>query len=160
MRNSVNGGSDSPYTLTVYYQKRIYNLNIRLLPQGKCVLGKKKRNEVVSTYVQFNYAGQSEPGCWGGIAFLDFGMNRNKTCSIKYGLPPKFSNLPTALFYMLVIHILQTYVLCQIIFLLQVFESINEMVEYHQNKALRLMDRGGNAHGETFLSKYPTISNC
>ena len=34
------------------------------------------------------------------------------------------------------------------------------MVEYHQNKALRLMDRGGNAHGETILSKYPTISNC
>ena len=52
VRNSVNGGSDSPYTLTVYYQKRIYNLNIRLLPQGKCVLGKKKMNEVVSTYVQ------------------------------------------------------------------------------------------------------------
>ena len=52
VRNSVNGGSDSPYTLTVYYQKRIYNLNIRLLPQGKCVLGKKKINEVVSTYVQ------------------------------------------------------------------------------------------------------------
>ena len=52
VRNSVNGGSDSPYTLTVYYQKRIYNLNIRLLPQGKCVLGKKKINEVVSTYFQ------------------------------------------------------------------------------------------------------------
>ena len=52
VRNSVNGGSDSPYTLTVYHQKRIYNLNIRLLPQGKCVLGKKKINEVVSTYVQ------------------------------------------------------------------------------------------------------------
>ena len=48
VRNSVNGGSDSPYTLTVYHQKRIYNLNIRLLPQGKCVLGKKKINEVVS----------------------------------------------------------------------------------------------------------------
>ena len=42
----------------------------------------------------------------------------------------------------------------------QVFESVNKMVEYHQNKALRLMDREGNVHGETNLSKYPTISNC
>ena len=63
VRNSVNGGSDSPYTLTVYYQKRIYNLNIRLLPQGKCVLGKKKINEVVSMCC---YAGPSEPGVLGG----------------------------------------------------------------------------------------------
>ena len=62
VRNSVNGGSDSPYALTVYYQKRIYNLNIRLLPQGKCVLGKKKTNEVVSMSC---YAGPSEPGVLG-----------------------------------------------------------------------------------------------
>ena len=41
----------------------------------------------------------------------------------------------------------------------QLFESVNKMVEYHQNKALRLMDREGNVHGETNLSKYPTISN-
>ena len=49
MRNSVHGGPDSPYTLTVYYQNRTYNINIRIFPHGKgCALGKKKLNEVVS----------------------------------------------------------------------------------------------------------------
>ena len=40
------------------------------------------------------------------------------------------------------------------------FKSVNEMIEYHQDKALKLMDREGDFHGETILSKYSTIPNC
>ena len=95
MRNSVNGGSDSPYTLTVYYQKRIYNLNIRLLPQGKCVLGKKKTNEVVSMY---SFAGPSELGRgWGqspAQILAAKSVPLNKACPSNF---QKFSDLPRAL---------------------------------------------------------------
>lgn len=47
VRRSVHGGKESPLTLTVHFEKRIYHLNIRLFPNGKCSLGKKKTNEVV-----------------------------------------------------------------------------------------------------------------
>lgn len=49
VRPSVHGGKDSPLTLTIHFEKRIYHLNIRLFPNGKCSLGKKKTNEVVRT---------------------------------------------------------------------------------------------------------------
>ena len=50
VRPSVHGGQESPYSLTLYYKGRTYNLNIRLLPDGTWVLGKKKANEVVNIF--------------------------------------------------------------------------------------------------------------
>ena len=47
VRKSQHGGIDSPYTLTLHFQKRIYNLNIRKLSDGRYALGKRKHNEMV-----------------------------------------------------------------------------------------------------------------
>ena len=49
VRRSKNGGDDSPYALTIYYEENIFHINIRYLPNGKYALGKSKLNEVVST---------------------------------------------------------------------------------------------------------------
>ena len=47
VRRSKNGGSQAPFTLTLYFQGSTYNLNIRHLPDNKFILGKKKSNEMV-----------------------------------------------------------------------------------------------------------------
>ena len=49
VRKSAHGGESAPYSLTLYYQRKTFNLNIRALPNGKFVLGKKKHNEVVNS---------------------------------------------------------------------------------------------------------------
>ena len=48
VRKSEHGGSESPFSLTVLKQGTVFHLNIRILPDGNCVLGKKKSNEKVN----------------------------------------------------------------------------------------------------------------
>ncbi len=48
IRKSVHGGVESPFTLTVFFHRKIFHLNVRMTSEGKWVLGKKKRNEIVN----------------------------------------------------------------------------------------------------------------
>ena len=48
VRNSKHGGANSPFTLTVFNQGRVFNINIRLRPDGLFALGKEKSEENVS----------------------------------------------------------------------------------------------------------------
>jgi len=45
VRDSKHGGQDSPYTLTVYNNNKVFNINIRTRPDGKIALGKEKVDE-------------------------------------------------------------------------------------------------------------------
>lgn len=47
IRKSNHGSEKSPYSMTLYFKNKTFNLNIRALPNSKFALGKKKRNEVV-----------------------------------------------------------------------------------------------------------------
>ena len=47
VRKSQHGGVHSPYTLTLHFQKRCYNLNIRKISDRRYALGKRKNNEMV-----------------------------------------------------------------------------------------------------------------
>ena len=47
VRDSKHGGQDSPYTLTVYNNNKVFNINIRTRPDGKIALGKEKVDEQV-----------------------------------------------------------------------------------------------------------------
>ena len=48
MRDSKHGGADSPYTLTVHNNNKVFNINIRIRPDGMIALGKEKVEENVS----------------------------------------------------------------------------------------------------------------
>ena len=48
MRDSKHGGADSPYTLTVHNNNKVFNINIRIRPDGMIALGKVKVEENVS----------------------------------------------------------------------------------------------------------------
>jgi len=45
VRDSKHGGQDSPFTLTVYNNNKLFNINIRTRPDGKIALGKEKVDE-------------------------------------------------------------------------------------------------------------------
>ena len=47
VRSSKHGGPDSPFTLSVYNQGRVFNINIRTRPDGLLALGKEKADENV-----------------------------------------------------------------------------------------------------------------
>ena len=47
VRNSKHGGANSPFTLTVFNQGRVFNINIRVRPDGLLALGKEKTDENV-----------------------------------------------------------------------------------------------------------------
>jgi len=47
VRDSKHGGKDSPYTLTVYNNNKVFNINIRTRSDGKISLGKEKIDEQV-----------------------------------------------------------------------------------------------------------------
>ena len=47
VRDSKHGGQDSPYTLTVHNNNKVFNINIRIRPDGKIALGKEKLDEKV-----------------------------------------------------------------------------------------------------------------
>ena len=47
MRDSKHGGADSPYTLTVHNNNKVFNINIRIRPDGMNALGKEKVEENV-----------------------------------------------------------------------------------------------------------------
>ena len=49
MRDSKHGGEDSPFTLTVYNNNKVFNINIRFRPDAKIALGKEKLEESVRT---------------------------------------------------------------------------------------------------------------
>ena len=49
VRDSKHGGVDSPYTLTVYNNNKVFNINIRIRLDGKIALGKEKLEENVKT---------------------------------------------------------------------------------------------------------------
>ena len=48
VRDSKHGGADSPYTLTVHNNNKVFNINIRIRPDGMIALGKEKVEENVS----------------------------------------------------------------------------------------------------------------
>ena len=48
VRDSKHGGADSPYTLTVHNNNKVFNINIRIRPDGLIALGKEKVEENVS----------------------------------------------------------------------------------------------------------------
>ena len=48
VRKSKNGGEESPYALTIFYNANIFHINIRSIAEGKYALGKSKANEMVS----------------------------------------------------------------------------------------------------------------
>ena len=48
IRDSIHGGADSPFTLTLYFDGKVYNINIRIKSDGHIALGKKKPGELVS----------------------------------------------------------------------------------------------------------------
>ena len=48
VRDSKHGGVDSPYTLTVLNEGRVFNINIRVKQDGHMALGKEKCDEIVS----------------------------------------------------------------------------------------------------------------
>jgi len=45
VRSSKHGGPQSPFTLSVYNQGRVFNINIRIRPDGLLALGKEKADE-------------------------------------------------------------------------------------------------------------------
>ena len=49
VRDSKHGGVDSPYTLTVYNNNKVLNINIRIRPDTMIALGKEKLDENVKT---------------------------------------------------------------------------------------------------------------
>ena len=51
VRDSKHGGTDSPFTLTVFNENRIFNINIRLRRDGSVALGKEKPDENVYSSV-------------------------------------------------------------------------------------------------------------
>ena len=53
VRESKHGGANSPFTLTVFNQGTVFNINIRLRPDGFFALGKEKTEENVSLRLVF-----------------------------------------------------------------------------------------------------------
>ena len=47
VRDSKHGGADSPYTLTMHNNNKVFNINIRIRPDGMIALGKEKVEENV-----------------------------------------------------------------------------------------------------------------
>ena len=47
IRKSQRGGGDNPYTLSVYYKRKVWNLHIRKRSDQKFALGTEKPNEAV-----------------------------------------------------------------------------------------------------------------
>jgi len=46
VRDSRHGGADSPLTLTLFNNNKVFNISIRLRPDGKVALGKEKSDEL------------------------------------------------------------------------------------------------------------------
>ena len=53
VRDSKHGGANSPFTLTVYNNGKVFNINIRNRPDGRIALGKEKPEENVSQYFRW-----------------------------------------------------------------------------------------------------------
>merc|ERR1711974_295625 len=51
VRDSRHGGVDSPLTLTLFNNDKVFNISIRLRPDGKVALGKEKPDELGYTSV-------------------------------------------------------------------------------------------------------------
>ena len=47
VRDSKHGGAESPYTLTVFNEGKLFNINIRVKQDGQVALGKEKFEENV-----------------------------------------------------------------------------------------------------------------
>ena len=47
VRDSKHGGVDSPFTLTVFHDHKLFNINIRVKGDGLIALGKEKPDEHV-----------------------------------------------------------------------------------------------------------------
>ena len=47
VRDSKYGGADSPFTLTVFNEGKVFNINIRVKQDGQVALGKEKIDENV-----------------------------------------------------------------------------------------------------------------
>ena len=47
VRDSIHGGAESPFTLTVLNEGKVFNINIRVKEDGQVALGKEKLDENV-----------------------------------------------------------------------------------------------------------------
>ena len=47
VRDSVHGGVENPFTLTVFNEGKVFNINIRVKEDGQVALGKEKFDENV-----------------------------------------------------------------------------------------------------------------
>ena len=47
VRDSIHGGAESPFTLTVFNEGKVFNINIRVKQAGQVALGKEKFDETV-----------------------------------------------------------------------------------------------------------------
>ena len=47
VRDSIHGGAESPFTLTVFNEGKVFNINIRVKEDGQVALGKEKLDENV-----------------------------------------------------------------------------------------------------------------
>ena len=50
VRQSQKGGVSNPFTLTLAFTSRVYNLHIRRRPDDKFAIGKEKPDEIVSLW--------------------------------------------------------------------------------------------------------------
>lgn len=50
IRESTKQGHIQPYTMMVLFQNNIYNLKIRVRPDGKMALGEEKPDEIVRSF--------------------------------------------------------------------------------------------------------------
>jgi hypothetical protein len=53
VRKSKQGGDTQPYTLAVLYEGHVYNLKMRVRPDGQVALGEEKPDELVSELLLF-----------------------------------------------------------------------------------------------------------
>lgn len=55
VRPSKRAGADNPYSLTIFYDEKVFHLNIRYRPDYTFALGKEKKKEKVQTLFDFSF---------------------------------------------------------------------------------------------------------
>jgi len=52
VRDSIHGGAESPFTLTVFNEGKVFNINIRVKQAGQVALGKEKFDETIYSSIE------------------------------------------------------------------------------------------------------------
>ena len=67
IRDSTHGGKECPFTLTLYNERKVFNINVRIRQDGKYALGRLKDKEQVNKVSEFFFDG------WNMFAYqIDF----------------------------------------------------------------------------------------